>query len=138
MSSGWAVQQARRVCKGLLVLGAVALAGCASLSQHECQLVDWHTAGLNDASKGLPLTRLAEYTQACSQYNITPDLTAYRVGYDLGLQSYCQNANGFAVGSSGAGYLGICPAALEPQFLTGYRAGYSIFVLHDFTSRPRG
>jgi hypothetical protein len=121
-----------------MALAVAALAGCATMSQRDCQLADWHSAGLSDASKGLPMTRLAEYTQACSQYNVSPDLTAYRVGYDLGLKSYCKDSNGFAVGSSGEGYQGVCPANLEPQFLTGYRAGHTIFVLHDFTSRPRG
>ena len=119
-----------------LALGIVALAGCAAMSQRECQLADWHAAGLEDGTKGLPLTRLATYTQACSKYNISPDLEAYRVGYDLGLKSYCRNTNGFAVGSSGGGYAGVCPAGLEPEFLAGFKAGQSIFALHTFARPP--
>jgi len=123
---------------GLLVLGAAALAGCAAMNQHECQLGDWHTVGFDDGAKGVPVTRLADYAKACSKYGISPDLTAYRSGYDLGLESYCRDTNGFIVGSRGALYDGVCPATLEPQFLQGYRVGRQLFELQSAVNGLEG
>ena len=119
---------------GLLLLGAVTLAGCAAMNQHECQLGDWHTAGFDDGAKGVPVTRVADYAKACSKYSISPDLSAYRAGYDLGLETYCRDSNGFAVGSRGGAYVGVCPAQLEPQFLNGYRVGHQLFELQSAVS----
>jgi hypothetical protein len=108
-----------------------ALGGCAVMNQRECQLGDWHTTGFNDGARGMSVTRLADYSKACSKYGISPDLTSYRSGYDLGLDSYCRDGNGFVVGSSGAGYSGVCPASLEPQFMEGFRAGHQLFELQS-------
>jgi hypothetical protein len=113
----------------LLALSAVTVAGCAAMSKSECQLGDWHTAGFDDGAKGIPVTRLADYAKACGKYSISPDLGSYRTGYDLGLETYCRDSNGFAVGSRGAAYEGVCPANLEVQFLQGFRVGHQLFEL---------
>jgi Protein of unknown function (DUF2799) len=116
-------------CSGLLLLCAGALAGCAAMSQRECQLGDWHTAGFDDGARGVPVTRIADYSKACSKYGVSPDLTAYRSGYDEGLQTYCREGNGYVVGSAGAPYNGVCPSSLEPQFMQGFRVGRQLFEL---------
>lgn len=118
-------------CRGLLVLCVVALSGCAAMSQKECQLGDWHTAGFDDGARGLPVTRVGDYAKACSKYGVSPDLTAYRSGYDQGLETYCRDANGFTVGSRGGDYNGVCPASLEPQFMQGFRAGRQLFEMQS-------
>lgn len=104
------------------------------MSKHECQLGDWHTVGFADGAKGEPLTRVAEYSKACAKYGVRPELSVYQSGYDLGIDTYCRDSNGFAVGSAGAGYEGVCPAQLEPQFLNGYRTGHHLFELQSAVS----
>lgn len=131
------MQNALSWCRGLWVLCAVALAGCAAMSQKECQLGDWHTAGFDDGARGLPVTRVGDYAKACSKYGISPDLTSYRSGYDQGLETYCRDANGFAVGSRGGAYNGVCPASLEPQFMQGFRAGRQLFELQSGVNNLR-
>lgn len=118
-------------CSVLMGLCAVALAGCAAMSQKECQLGDWRTAGFDDGARGVPVTRVADYSKACSKYGISPDLTAYRSGYDQGLETYCREGNGYAVGSSGGAYNGVCPAALEPQFMQGFKVGRQLFEMQS-------
>ena len=118
----------------VVIACAAVLSGCAAMNQHECQLGDWHTVGFNDGVRGEPLTRLAEYSKACAKYGVRPDLVVYRSGYDLGIDNYCRDANGFAVGSAGASYEGVCPAQLEPQFLSGYRPGHHLFELQSAVS----
>lgn len=125
-------------CSGLLLLGAVALAGCAAMNQRECQLGDWHTAGFDDGARGLPVTRLADYAKACSKYGISPDLASYRSGYDQGLETYCRDGNGFVVGSSGAAYNGVCPAGLEGQFMQGFRVGRQLFEMQSAVRELQG
>ena len=121
----------------LMGLCAVALAGCAAMSQKECQLGDWRTAGFDDGARGLPVTRVADYSKACSKYGVSPDLTAYRSGYDQGLETYCREGNGYAVGSSGAAYNGVCPAALEPQFMQGFKVGRQLFEMQSSVANLR-
>lgn len=132
------MQNAVSKCRGLLVLCAVALTGCAAMSQKECQLGDWHTVGFNDGARGVPVTRLGDYAQACSKYGVSPDLTSYRSGYDQGLETYCRDGNGFAVGSSGGAYNGVCPASLEPQFMQGFRAGRQLFEMQASVNDLQG
>jgi len=122
----------------LLAMGAVTVAGCAAMSKSECQLGDWHTAGFDDGARGLPVTRLADYAKACGKYSIRPDLGTYRAGYDLGLETYCRDSNGFAVGSRGAAYEGVCPVNLEAQFLQGFRVGHQLFELQASVNSIEG
>src|SRR5258708_25783105 len=122
----------------LLVVAVVTVAGCAAMSKRECQLGDWHTAGVDDGAMGIPVTRLADYAKACGKYSISPDLATYRTGYDLGLETYCRDSNGFAVGSRGAAYEGVCPANLEVQFLQGFRVGHQLFELQAVANGIEG
>ena len=122
----------------LLVLATSVLGGCASMSQQECRVSDWHTVGFEDGAKGANVTRIADYRKACAKYGVAPDLDAYRNGYALGLQTYCQESNGFRIGSGGGRYEGICPAGLEGQYLQGYRPGRQLFELRaavDYADR---
>jgi hypothetical protein len=114
---------------GLLALATALLGGCAVMSQQECRVSDWHTVGFEDGAKGTSVTRISAYRKACAKYSVAPDLDGYRSGYDLGLQTYCQESNGFRIGSSGGQYQGVCPAQLEGQYLQGYRPGRQLFEL---------
>ena len=118
------------------LLGAVilTLAGCAAMSKSECQLGNWQTVGFNDGARGALVSRVGDYSQACSKYGVAPDLTAYRSGYDSGLETYCRDGNGFAVGARGAQYEGVCPASLEPKFLEGFRVGHQLFEMQSSVS----
>ena len=58
----------------------------------------------------------------------------YRAGHSEGVQVYCRESNGFAVGHSGAAYQGVCPADLEAAFVAEYNSGRR---LHDLESALR-
>ncbi|SFO40543.1 Protein of unknown function [Cohaesibacter marisflavi] len=102
------------------------LAGCASLSQEECQTGDWGAVGANDAMEGRDATRFSEHIEACSKYDIAPDKKLYEIGYQKGLRSYCTPSNGFSVGRNGYSYRQICPPASEPEFMRGYLRGSAL------------
>ena len=102
------------------------LAGCASLSQEECQSGDWAAVGSNDAMDGRQPSRFADHIKACAKYDITPDEALYQTGYQKGLTSYCTPSNGFSVGRNGYAYQNICSPATEPEFMRGFLKGSSL------------
>jgi uncharacterized protein DUF2799 len=123
-------------CYCLPALVMAVLGGCAAMNKQECLVGDWHTVGFEDGAKGINVTRIADYRKACAKYSVAPDLDSYRNGYALGLQSYCQESNGFRIGAAGGRYQGVCPAALEEQYLQGYRPGRQLFEMRaavDYT-----
>jgi hypothetical protein len=125
-------------CCCVLALVTAVLGGCAAMNKQECLVGDWHTVGFEDGAKGVNVTRIADYRKACAKYSVAPDLDSYRGGYELGLQTYCQESNGFRIGSSGGRYQGVCPAALEQQYLQGYRPGRQLFDMRVAVDRTAG
>lgn len=120
----------RRISRAVALLAiAVATSGCASMSREECQALDWRTVGYEDGVRGATGDRIGEHRKACAEYGVRPDLDAYRTGRESGLREFCREGNGYRVGLAGVEYAGVCPSSLEPEFLRGYEAGRSYYVL---------
>ena len=103
----------------LLLVVALGLSGCASISEEECRLGDWYTIGLQDGYKGEP-NKAAKYSGDCAEYKVTVDNAKYLEGRNEGLKSYCNYDNGVYVGSQNQSYNQVCPANLSQDFLEGY------------------
>ena len=110
------------------------LAGCSGMSEQACLTTDWRTVGFEDGTFGRSVANIGSYRNACADYGVAPDLEAYRAGHAEGVEIYCRESNGFAVGHSGATYQGVCPANLEAAFVSEYNAGRR---LHDLESALR-
>lgn len=117
-----------------LVLAAVLLGGCASLSEEECAMSDWHTIGFEDGSRGYPAERLGNHRKACAKHGYAPDFAAYQAGREEGLVHFCQPSRGFNLGAAGGQYHGVCSGELETGFLDGYRAGSELYNLRSNVS----
>lgn len=87
--------------KAFVLLFALSLAGCESMSVSECKVADWARVGYTDGSAGTSQTRLADYTEDCGKTGVTPDPRAYRQGWDAGIQTYCTALNGWREGTKG-------------------------------------
>jgi hypothetical protein len=111
-----------------LIMGAVFLNGCSSMSEEECLTADWYTIGFEDGSRGLVASAIGEHRKDCAEYGVAPDLEAYSQGRDRGLLEYCHARRGFTEGRSGTTYQGVCPAETEDDYLAGYSVGRQI---HD-------
>ncbi|MBF0188970.1 MAG: DUF2799 domain-containing protein [Magnetococcales bacterium] len=122
--------QSRVVALASLLL-AWQLSGCASLSKEECLAADWRTIGFGDGAAGKRASRLDDHREACADYSVKPNLTAYLAGRDAGLLTYCRPGKGYSEGSNGRSYEGVCPAELEGPFLSAYRSGK---IVHDAES----
>ncbi|MDZ7852274.1 MAG: DUF2799 domain-containing protein [Halomonas sp.] len=121
----------RYLLTSFLILLALILSGCASLSEGECRTASWQEIGRIDGSQGQPRARLFEHAKACADFGIRPDAEAYYRGREWGLFDYCTPANAYREGRRGATYQGVCPALLEGNFLESYRQG---LVIHEAES----
>lgn len=117
---------------GALVLGAIALGGCASLSKDQCMGGDWQQIGFMDGSKGLPSQELDKHAKACAEYGVQPNLEPYLVGRSKGLLNYCLPASAFDQGRAGNGEnVAACPPAMQAAFVTEYRRGAEIHAMES-------
>lgn len=108
------------------------LGGCATLSEQQCQSVDWWQLGQSDAMYGYAGSRVELHRQACAKIGIAPDDAAWHDGYAQALPAFCVGGQGYVVGARNGGYHGQCPPELARDFLDGYRLGQS---LHELDKR---
>lgn len=109
---------------------ALAVSGCASLSKNECLNADWRIIGFEDGNKGYPLDRIGQHRKACARVKVIPDMDDYEKGHLKGAREYCTPARGYSEGAKGAAYQGICPEDLAGAFLGGYRDGQELYALN--------
>ena len=112
-------------------LAALAMSGCASMSEDQCALSDWSAVGYEDGSRGYSSDRFGSYRKACAKHGVAPDFRAYQEGRDEGLVEYCRPSRGYNLGVSGGRYNGVCDAALEEEFLDAYRVGHELYSLRS-------
>lgn len=111
--------------------GALAVAGCSSMSANECMATDWRMVGYEDGVVGYSGNRIGQYRKACGEHGISPDLSQYQAGRDQGLREFCKPLNGFRTGARGNGYNGVCPAELDAAFMEAYQSGRQLHTLRS-------
>ena len=115
----------------LIVLSAMTLSGCASMSVDECATADWRALGYADGARGETLVRAQRRTNDCAAHGYAMDREAYDDGRHAGLGQYCTTETAYGLGESGRTYNGVCGAHDEGAFLDAYNRG---FELYTFTS----
>lgn len=115
-----------RIGIGAIVILFV-LSGCAVMTPEQCEYADWRELGERDARQGRAYDYLAKRAKACHKADIAPDAVSYRIGWDRGIQRYCNVDQGFQDGLNGRAYQAVCPLHLEAEFLNGYTVGYDIY-----------
>lgn len=122
----------KRIVTGILAMMALlVMAGCASMSADECAVSDWRAIGYEDGSRGYTADRLGQHRKACAKHGYAPDFEDYRYGREEGLREFCQPSRGFALGSGGGQYYGVCASDQEPGFLDAYRTGQHLYTLRS-------
>lgn len=112
-------------CAALLAL--LALSGCAGMSKNQCLANDWETVGYRDGLAGTQSSALLNYHDACVDHGVVPDRNAYLVGWNDGVEQYCQPTNGFMTGQRGVAYGNVCPTHLQDAFYAAYQDGQRIY-----------
>jgi hypothetical protein len=106
-----------------VVVGAGALAGCATMSKEACLQGDWAGVGFKDGEAGRAQSRLDDHAKACAKAGVVPDAAPYFAAREQGLKLYCTPDRGFSEGRTGQSYAGVCPPGPERGFLVGYADG---------------
>jgi hypothetical protein len=123
-------QDAGRGLAALLLVFAVTIAGCASLTPQQCLQADWRQIGYSDGINGVSGARIDDHAKACAEQGIRPNLDEYLNGRSQGLINYCQPENGFALGRRGAHLNGAdCAEYLKPAFIEQYRRGNQLHLI---------
>ena len=117
------------------LFAAATISSCASMSENECLVADWHALGYEDGAQGRSPSYVAERRQACAHHKVAMDFEDYLAGRERGLVAYCRPERGFNLGAQGGGYAGVCPAALEGPFMAQYDLGRRLFDLSDAARR---
>lgn len=115
----------------VLLMISLAAAGCATMSKDECKQADWYLKGVDDATQGFALERVIEHGKACARVDIVPNMKEYREGHGKGARLYCVPEKGYSQGRYGAAYNGICPPALEADFLRAYHDGQQLYHIQQ-------
>lgn len=126
-SRGWGMKL--KILLGALALFAagVLLSACQTLNENQCQVTDWRTLGSTDGAAGRPQSYVSNHQEACSQYGIAVDVSAWTSGWNEGIRSYCSPQNGLDVGSRGGSYANSCPGDLAVQFQAAYNVGRDVY-----------
>jgi hypothetical protein len=119
----------------VLVLAALSLSACGSLSERECRDQDWYSIGLDDGYDGAPASQVASHRQACAPYGIEPDVEQYEAGRRDGLAHYCTVQRGVEIGSRGMPYGGGCPEGSAREFLRGHSLGRRFYAVDEELER---
>ena len=107
-----------------LIVSAVILVSCQTLSKEECVAADWRVIGEQDGAAGhSPQQRFGDHVKACDKAGIVPDQTLWNQGYQVGLKRFCTPLSGLAHGQKGGAYANICPTETASAFLEGYNIG---------------
>ena len=80
---------------------AVALASvvvaCRPIDPEKCGTVDWYQTGVVDGERGRA-DRLDAFIETCGTVDVTPDVDAYLMGREEGLERFALSKQGFNTG----------------------------------------
>jgi hypothetical protein len=112
----------------ILALASLACANNATISESQCAAGDWQTIGYRDGAIGYRSTRLLAHQDACVQHGVVPNRDDYQLGWQQGIQEFCDPNNAFLVGTSGQRHNNVCPTGQRDDFLSAYREGRKLYL----------
>lgn len=92
--------------------------------------MDWAQRGFTTAMAGETRSSgQAYYELKCTnEWNVVVDLTAYKRGYEQGLQDFCTPENAMNFALRGGRYGGICSKEAEAKFIPQYQSGQLVYL----------
>ncbi|MBK6593047.1 MAG: DUF2799 domain-containing protein [Burkholderiales bacterium] len=121
----------------VLIVFALLLSGCESMTVSECKVADWSRVGAADGAKGESDRRIADYTEDCGKAGIVPNAKAYRRGWDVGIVQFCTAANGWREGVQGhSSKASVCQGQTGYSAFSRYlEAGLEVYRLNEKIQR---
>lgn len=114
------------------LLFVTTLSGCATYfersAQNDCFKKDWAAAGFNASKSGdLYQPSWDEQDSSCKKYNVWSDQADFKHGYEVGLEAFCTEQNGFEFGIRNYGYHSICAENEQKKFNAAYSDGQRLY-----------
>ena len=104
-----------------LMMGAVLLFGCATMSEEQCRGANWAALGQSDARDGDMPEFGADRVKSCVEKGIPGNFAEWKRGWEIGRREVCTPGNAHAWAQRSSDYKsGFCPPDLEPAFLSVY------------------
>jgi len=114
---------------------ALALSGCQTLNEDQCQVTDWRLLGSSDGAAGRDQTYVARHREACGKYGIPVDVPAWQSGWQEGIRRFCTPHNGLDVGMRGSSYANSCPGDVAVEFREAYDLGRRVSLARNERDR---
>lgn len=107
------------------------LAACATLDETQCRAGTWYEIGQTDGANGQLISHLSKHAEACAQYGIAPDQSAWLRGRADGLPLYCTPERAYSIGLSGKRLSPVCPATQQSALTRINRDGLRLHQIED-------
>ncbi len=105
----------------LFTLVAMALSGCATMSEEQCKGANWAALGQSDARDGDMPQFGADRVKSCAEKGVRGNLAEWQRGWEMGRREVCTPGNAMAWAQRSSEYTpGFCPPDLEPVFMSVY------------------
>ena len=106
---------------------AVAVSGCAVMSEEDCYNADWSQLGYDDGVNGRPSSRFNEYVDACARY-VNVNRSAYDSGRRQGADIFCTNDRAYQLGMENQEVSDICTVSSNyHNFKKYYTNGVNVY-----------
>lgn len=109
-----------------LFISVLCLAGCAGTSYSTCNIENWQQLGLVKAMSGGNLQDNAPVNSCSGEV-----VLAYRAGFELGLEKYCNYEQGLSRGEVGKVPAQSCTDPKWDQYHEGFQTGRQIRATHQ-------
>ena len=105
-----------------VALASVVVA-CRPIDPEKCDTVDWYQTGVVDGERGRA-DRLDAFIETCGTVDVTPDVDAYLMGREEGLERFCTFETGLQYGRRGRlDPTELCRPGLREQVNQGWQLG---------------
>ena len=114
--------------KSLTLAAVLVVVACGSLendvASNQCDAAQWKGFGFEDGIRGMDSSSFGVRSGDCDPASKEIRRERYMAGYADGVTRFCTAENGYNQGATGYVYKGICPIALEDQFVKALKAGH--------------
>lgn len=116
------------------------LSGCATMmerSAHKsCFSKDWLAEGFDSATSGQAYQKSWKRAdKKCEKHNVWSNHDDFARGYELGLEAFCVEENGFEFGWRNLTYQPICDEDQQYYFDTAYKDGHILHKARNYLDR---
>lgn len=101
------------------------------MNKDECELANWQAIGYQHGVKGETMESFQTYQNDCAAHRVKADYSAFKQGYQQGLENFCSYEKGLQFGTQGKPYYAQCPSSEFARFNQGYQLGVKNYCSYE-------